>query len=179
MEHRYKDLTSVILSLVSLLLIGFVTSSLSFAQESGSENHEQLISMSFREADLDYVLDFFSQATGYTIVKDAEIKARVTIISQKEISVDQALSVLNYAGLENIHIGVLGGEWYGIPDKMTMNSEWKTLTRDLEGRISKELLDEYRTMDQAAWMKGIRVLYVPTFFAMGWKKWVRLKWINS
>jgi general secretion pathway protein D len=62
---------------------------------SEDEIPEQLISMSFREADLDYVLDFFSRATGYTIVKDAEIEARVTIISQRDISVDQAFSVLN------------------------------------------------------------------------------------
>ena len=51
--------------------------------------------MSFREADLDNVLDFFSRATGYTIVKDADIDARVTILSQKDIPVNQAFSVLN------------------------------------------------------------------------------------
>ena len=95
MRHQYRDLKSIILSLVLVVLIGFVLSSSGFAQESGSENHERLISMSFREAELDYVLDFFSRATGYTVVKDAEIKARVTIISQKDIPVDQAFSVLN------------------------------------------------------------------------------------
>lgn len=73
-----------------LLFIWLAQFGLALAQES-----ENLISMSFREADLDYVLDFFSRATGYTIVKDAEINARVTIISQKDISVDEAFSVLN------------------------------------------------------------------------------------
>ena len=95
MRHQYRDLKSIILSLILVVLIGFALSSSGFAQESGSENHERLISMSFREAELDYVLDFFSRATGYTVVKDAEIKARVTIISQKDIPVDQAFSVLN------------------------------------------------------------------------------------
>lgn len=95
MKRQYNDLTSVVLLVILVPLIGAVLSSSCFAQETESKNREQLISMSFREADLDYVLDFFSRATGYTIVKDAEIRARVTIISQKEISVDQALSVLN------------------------------------------------------------------------------------
>ena len=95
MSYQYRDLTPTVLSLVFLLLTGSFLSSSGFAQESGTENHEQLISMSFREADLDYVLDFFSRATGYTVVKDADIDARVTIISQKDIPVDQAFSVLN------------------------------------------------------------------------------------
>jgi general secretion pathway protein D len=83
----------VSLCLCGFLFLGSILSDLAFAQE--TESKEQLISMSFREAELDYVLDFFSRATGYTIVKDADIKARVTIISQKDISVDQAFSVLN------------------------------------------------------------------------------------
>ena len=72
------------------------------------------------------------------------------------------------AGFNNIHIGVLGGEWYGVPDVMTQSSEWNMLTRDLSGRISKEKLDGYHSMDQAAWSKGHRLLYVPTFYASGW-----------
>lgn len=95
MRHQYRDLKSMILSLALVLLIGSVPFNSGFAQESVANSRDQLISMSFREAELDYVLDFFSRATGYTIVKDAEIKARVTIISQKDIPVDQAFSVLN------------------------------------------------------------------------------------
>ena len=93
MKRGFKRPTPMIL--LSIFLIGLNLSSSGFAQVTKSETHEQLISMSFREADLDYVLDFFSRATGYTVVKDAEIKARVTIISQKDIPVDQAFSVLN------------------------------------------------------------------------------------
>jgi ubiquinone/menaquinone biosynthesis C-methylase UbiE len=74
------------------------------------------------------------------------------------------------AGLENIHIGVLGGEWYGMPDEMSLHSEWCTLTADLGGRISTEQIDHYQTLDRSAWMKGFRVLFVPTFYAIGWHK---------
>jgi len=77
------------------LLLAIILPASVSAQETESENNGRLISMSFREADLDSVLDFFSRATGYTIVKDADIDARVTIISQKDIPVNQAFSVLN------------------------------------------------------------------------------------
>jgi ubiquinone/menaquinone biosynthesis C-methylase UbiE len=74
------------------------------------------------------------------------------------------------AGLENIHIGVLGGEWYGMPDEMSLDSEWRILMSDLEGSLSIEQIDNYQELDRSAWMKGFRVLYVPTFYAIGWHK---------
>lgn len=86
---------SLLLCFYAIFLPGFILPGSAFAQEAKPEGSEQLISMSFREAELDYVLDFFSRATGYTIVKDADIKARVTINSQRDIPVDEALSVLN------------------------------------------------------------------------------------
>jgi SAM-dependent methyltransferase len=73
-------------------------------------------------------------------------------------------------GLENIHTGVLGGEWYGLPDEMTLHSEWKTLSDDLEGRLSKEQMENYQELDRSAWLSGTRILYVPTFYAIGWQK---------
>ena len=78
--------------------------------------------------------------------------------------------LFSQAGLENIHIGVLGGEWYGLPDKMTLQSEWKTLSDDLEGCLSKEQLHNYQELDRSAWQNGTLILFVPTFYAMGWHK---------
>ncbi|MGQ9610300.1 MAG: secretin N-terminal domain-containing protein [bacterium] len=86
---KFLRATITLISLFSLILInsGFT--------QTNESNNNKLISMSFKDADLDYVLDFFSKATGYTIIKDADIKGRVTILSEKDIPVDQALSVLN------------------------------------------------------------------------------------
>jgi len=91
MKYKRKSLTIITL-LISLIV--FIISNPIYAQET-KQNNNQLISMSFREAELDYVLDFFSRATGYTIIKDADIKVRITIISQKDVPIDEALSVLN------------------------------------------------------------------------------------
>jgi general secretion pathway protein D len=83
------------LNLCILMCFLLIISSSTFAQVAEPGNGNKLISMSFQDAELDSVLDFFSKATGYTIVKDAELKARVSIISQKDIPVEQALSVLD------------------------------------------------------------------------------------
>jgi len=66
----------------------------SFAAES-QQAEEKLISMRFKEASLDHVLEFLSNVTGYVIVKDAELDVRVTVISPHDISIDEAFSVLN------------------------------------------------------------------------------------
>lgn len=83
------------LNLCLYICVFLMLSNSAFAQERGPENNDRLVSMSFHEAELSYVLDFFSRATGYTIVKDADLKGKVSIISQKDIPVYEALSVLD------------------------------------------------------------------------------------
>ncbi len=71
------------------------------------------------------------------------------------------------AGLENVRGGVLGGEWADPPDPAELDSEWRTLTKDLAGRLSLEALARYRQVDSTAWNERRRVLFVPTFYAAG------------
>ena len=75
-----------------------------------AEEDTKRITMRFVDASLDHVLDFFATTTGYTIIKDAELSTRVTVMSSKPLTVDEALSVLNsilavkgYAGIVNGH----------------------------------------------------------------------------
>ena len=60
-----------------------------------SETESKRISMRFKDASLDHILEFISDATGYTIVKSADLEMRVTIISPDDIPLDEAFSVLN------------------------------------------------------------------------------------
>ena len=53
------------------------------------------ISMRFKDAAIDHVLEFLSEATGYTVVKSADLDMRVTIISPDDMPVDEAFAVLN------------------------------------------------------------------------------------
>ena len=72
------------------------------------------------------------------------------------------------AGLVDIETGVLGGEWrYPLPPR-DRESEWSTLRADVGGQLPPDRLEELFTIDQAASEHGERVLYVPTFYAIGW-----------
>lgn len=53
-----------------------------------------LISMDYRGADINNVLKFFSMATGWQIVPDPTLTGSVTIISPKQLTIDQAFQVL-------------------------------------------------------------------------------------
>ena len=71
------------------------------------------------------------------------------------------------AGLVDVRAGVLGGEWGPPPEPEAWESEWAVLEEDLRGQVSSEELQELRRLDAAAWEHGERVLFVPTFYAVG------------
>ena len=60
-----------------------------------SDTEPKRISMRFKDASLEHILEFISDATGYTIVKSADLDMRVTIISPDDMPLDEAFSVLN------------------------------------------------------------------------------------
>ncbi len=71
------------------------------------------------------------------------------------------------AGLEVIETGVLGGRWSGSSDDQEVLAEWRVLRSDLGKMLSDAELDRLEVQDRAAWDRGERVLYVPTFYAWG------------
>ena len=76
-------------------------------------------------------------------------------------------NAFSQAGLRHIETGVIGGQWRGAPTSFELELEWQTLVSDLGGRVAPEKLQELRALDEQAWQKGERVLYVPTFYAWG------------
>jgi hypothetical protein len=75
--------------------------------------------------------------------------------------------MLSRCGLADVHVGVLGGEWQEDRSRDELESEWLVLESDLEGLVPQERLAELRRIDVEAWESGSRVLFVPTFFALG------------
>ena len=71
------------------------------------------------------------------------------------------------AGLIDVETGVLGGEWHHPLPAKERESEWATLQADLGGQVPSDRLEELRAVEQAAVESGERVLYVPTFYAIG------------
>lgn len=70
-------------------------------------------------------------------------------------------------GLENIETGVLGGQWRGAPAPEAWESEWKILEFDAKTPKVSETFGVLKARDADAWERGQRVLFVPTFYALG------------
>lgn len=72
------------------------------------------------------------------------------------------------AGLQQVTTGVMGGEWSARQlEADGWNLEWTALEADLAGSLPPERLAELRRIDAAAWQRGDRILFVPTFYAIG------------
>jgi len=71
------------------------------------------------------------------------------------------------SGLQEVRCGALSGEWAAAYDELAFRSEWDTLRRDLAGVLSPRELDAAEAQDRVAWEAGTRILFVPTFYAIG------------
>ena len=93
MRQSLKWAVHINCSLLFLLTVSILVIGENVVAEGETEPNQ--ISMRFKDASLDHILEFFSNATGYTIVKSADLDMRVTIISPNDMPVDKAFSVLN------------------------------------------------------------------------------------
>jgi len=75
------------------------------------------------------------------------------------------------AGMQNIQTGVLGAQWTGSPAQEEIDIEWSVLESDLKGKIpsGSDPMKDLKALDKTAYEKGERVLFVPTFYAIGYK----------
>lgn len=82
----------------------------------------------------------------------------------------QLSGLFQRAGLVDVQTGLLGGEWHLPLARSAWESEWATLEADLFDRLTPDQLAGLRALDWEAWQTGERVLFVPTFYAIGWVK---------
>lgn len=78
-------------------------------------------------------------------------------------------SLFTAAGMHKILTGVLGGEWSTQHADAHLQQEWEVLEDDLREWFKPEELSTLFEMDRRAYEKGERILFVPTFYAMGQK----------
>ena len=80
-------------------------------------------------------------------------------------------ALFHQADLEDIEVGVIGAQWTTDIQEKEFQSEWEIIRSDLMGLSKKsevkKTADEIHKIDQAAWVLGERILYVPTFYALG------------
>ncbi|GDY23568.1 hypothetical protein LBMAG56_49150 [Verrucomicrobiota bacterium] len=75
-----------------------------------------MLRMNFRNAPLELVLDYLSEAAGFTIVLETEVRGRVDVWNNQPVTKDEALNLLNivlnkngYAALQNDRILTIVG----------------------------------------------------------------------
>lgn len=78
--------------------------------------------------------------------------------------------IFHQAGLVEVETGVLGGQWRKPPSSAELDLEWIVLEDDLKqladtGEIAG--IQRLRSLDRQAWQNGERILFVPTFYALG------------
>ena len=77
-------------------------------------------------------------------------------------------SLFSECGLKNIEVGVLGGQWgeeWGDDD---FELEWEVILSDLHNKNEfMESANEYKSLELDSREKHQRILYVPTFYALG------------
>jgi SAM-dependent methyltransferase len=71
------------------------------------------------------------------------------------------------AGLANVQSGILGARWQMCAVGAEFESEWEVLESDLSAVVSPADLARWKAADLAARETGQRVLFVPTFYAVG------------
>ncbi len=77
------------------------------------------------------------------------------------------------AELSSIQTGVLGGEWPEVPNWKAWQSEWLVLESDISKIESASFsieIEKLKGIDRQAYENGYRILYVPTFYAIGVEK---------
>ncbi len=82
----------------------------------------------------------------------------------------QLVGLFKGAGLKSVETGVLGGQWSGTPDWDTWRSEWRVLESDMAKApevFQTSIISKLRDLEESAYRRGARVLFVPTFYAWG------------
>lgn len=76
------------------------------------------------------------------------------------------------AGFDAVQVGVLGGEWGENFQADEIEGEQAVLRVDLQGLpgFDEAAFEALVKQDRLAWKSGERLLFVPTFYAVGWKR---------
>ena len=82
----------------------------------------------------------------------------------------QLLDLFVQTGLQHIQTGVLGGQWNPGYNHAEWLNEWEVLEQDINSLINKpdlKLIKSIKELDLQANQSGNRLIYVPTFYAIG------------
>ena len=75
--------------------------------------------------------------------------------------------LFSQAGLRPVETGCLKSDEEHPPGPAERELEWDVLSADLRGLVPPEEIQRFKRLDETAWQRGERVLYVPTYWMMG------------
>jgi hypothetical protein len=61
----------------------------------------------------------------------------------------------------------MAGGWSASPSTADRELEWEVIYSDLAEFVQRDEINKLKSLDEAAWVSGARVLFVPTFYAWG------------
>lgn len=71
------------------------------------------------------------------------------------------------AGLTDVDAGILAAQWHPPHEATDTDTEWKMVCADLADRLSEDELATYQQIDRQARQDESRILFIPTFYAIG------------
>jgi SAM-dependent methyltransferase len=88
-----------------------------------------------------------------------------------DIEIGRRLSMLfHQSGFSRVESGVLGAQWSTKFMDENDETEWMMIRSDLDGTLSEKEIAQYQQIDRQARQNGTRVLFIPTFYAVGFVK---------
>ncbi len=93
-------------------------------------------------------------------------------LSNQGVHLSTGRNVVNWltqSGLTNIHWGIFGSHQKIDNNTINASAEWETIQRDLEILYPDEEILKYKKVEHDALSQGIRVLFIPTFYAYAQK----------
>jgi SAM-dependent methyltransferase len=85
-----------------------------------------------------------------------------------EINMGRKLRSLFFqTGLVDVQVGILGAQWDEQFDPTANQTEWAMIKADLGGELTTGDLAQYQSLDQQARHARARILFIPTFYALG------------
>ena len=106
------------------------------AAEAGGE-----LRLNFRNAPLDMVLDYLSEAAGFTIVLETQVKGTLDVWSNRPVSTQEAIDILDSALAKNGYAAIRNGRRLTIISKDTaktrnvpivQSTDWETIPQSEE-----------------------------------------------
>ncbi|MBT3669108.1 MAG: class I SAM-dependent methyltransferase [Chloroflexi bacterium] len=71
--------------------------------------------------------------------------------------------------MKDIEYGVINGSWNTSPSVNSFDLEWEVIKSDIKNSPNIKEIMRLKKIDRQSWNLGYRVLYIPTFYAIGTK----------